>query len=206
MAAFEDTFTVGSNENLDLHTPDVGTAWTLQSGNSGDAVVAASDDTLKPKNTNKALFTSDDLGSADCYVEFEMGNITTQVNNSFVALRIQDADNFIGMRLAGTGASGFRLCKVIAGVITDLINIHGVMGNVYRIEAVGTTIKLFEDTIQQGSDQTVSDFSTETKQGVRVLNSTNFAWADNYKADTLGAPPSTVIPVIMNQLRNQGIS
>ena len=198
MAAFEDTFTEASDTLLTAHTPDVGTAWTLQSGSNTNLSVRALNDALVSTSTSRTLVTSDDLGDADCYVEAELSTLTTQ-GGRYVALRVQDSMNFIGWILAGTGGGGMRLVKVVAGATTNLMTMQGVAGRVYRIEAEGSTIRFYEDTIQQGSDITEAEFQTETGQGIVAFNTASTTdFISTYNADVLGTTGITVTPSTIN--------
>ena len=197
MALFEDSFTTGSNESLVDHTPDVGSAWTLISGESTNFFVNASDSTLRSMSSALTAVSSDDLGSSDCYVEGEL-SIVLSMPNRYVALRMQDSSNFIGWVMAGTGGSGMRLVKVVGGVITNLIQIQGVLGRVYRVEAEGTTVKFFENGVQQGSDITVTEFSTETTQGVVTSNGASNAWLNSYAADIIGGGGISITEQLKN--------
>jgi len=205
MALFEDSFTEASDVNLEDHAPDIGTAWTLISGVADGAQVESTDNTLRSGSNTLTFTASDDLGVSDLSVEGTLGELVVHMGKH-VALRVQDSSNFIGWIAAGTGGSGMRLVKVIAGVTTNLIQIQPVLGRTYRVEAEGTTVKFFENGIQQGSDVTVTEFSSETRQGVITSSGERFeVWLTDYKADSL-AVSGVSIPVIMNHLRNQGIS
>ena len=206
MAAFEDTYTEASDTLLTLHVPNVGTAWTLDSGDSSNLVVRALNNALVSTSVSRTFVRSDDLGDADCYVEAELATLTTQ-GGRYVALRVQDSTNFIGWILAGTGSAGMRLVKVVSGNTTNLLTMQGVAGRVYRIEAEGATIRFYEDGVQQGSDITESSFQTETKQGIVAFNADSTVdFISTYNADVLGGGGGVSIPVVMNQLRNQGIN
>ena len=185
MPVFEDFFQEVSTVNLEDHSPDIGTAWTTQSGVAVAAKVFVSvGSRLRLGSTTDSLITSDDLGDADCQVEFEIGQVQTN-NDSYIVLRAQDNQNFIGARMAGTGGAGLRLCKVVAGTVTDLVSTQGAIGVKYKITAEGTTIKFFADAVQLGIDQSVSDFQTETLQGVKVGNSSTTDWLTYYSADVI---------------------
>lgn len=192
MPVFEDFFQEPLTVNLEDHTPDIGAAWTTRSGVALAAKVFVSGGSrLRLGSTTDSLITSDDLANADCQVEFELGQIQTN-NDSYIVLRAQDNQNFIGARMAGTGSAGLRLCKVVLGVITDLVNTQGTIGVKYKITAEGTTIKFFADGVQVGADQSVTDFQTETLQGVKVGNSSTTDWLVYYSADVISSGGATV--------------
>ena len=192
MAAFEDTFTETSDTLLTLHVPNVGTAWTLDSGDSSNLVVRALNNALVSTAVSRTFVRSDDLGDADCYVEAELSTLSSQ-NGRYVALRAQDSANFIGWILAGTGSAGMRLVKVVSANTTNLFTMQGVAGRVYRVEAEGTTIRFYEDGVQQGSDITESSFQTETKQGIVAFNTDSTTdFISTYNADVLGGGGTSV--------------
>lgn len=183
--AFTDTFTEAVDTNLEDHTPSGGTDWALGAGAVGAAKVNALSDNLRSSSTTASYYTHDNQGSSNNYVQARLKTLSATFPDSYVATRLLDASNFVGWRCFGTGATGLRLCSVVAGVVTDLYSFQGVDEAVYRVEVSGTTAKIFENGVQQGGDQIVA-VSTETKQGVRIGSSSTSAWIDDYEAGTLG--------------------
>ena len=194
MALFEALFNVGSDTALEAYTPDTGTGFTLVSGTASTGLVVSSSNTLQPDNaTGDAIYYSDNLGSADNYIEIKLDGISNQYTDSFICTRFVDADNFVGIQMGGLGAAGFRLIKKVAGVSTTLISTGPSSGDIFRIEVEGTDVKFFKNTVQVGSTQTVTDFSTETSQGFYINNSNNTqTWVSEYRADTLGSSGITI--------------
>lgn len=189
---FQDSFVEATDTDLTSHTPATGTAWTLQSGNSTAMRIESDDNTLRANQNTRTLVTSDDLSSTEYYVESTLSSLTAQTNR-YTVIRVQDDDNFIGWILAGTGAIGLRLVKVVAGVTTNLITMQGVGGVKYRIESEAGVLRFYGDGIQIGSDIAESTFDTETKQGlVTQASAFGTAWLDDYAAGTLGAAGITV--------------
>lgn len=186
--AFTDTFTEASNTNLENHTPSGGTAWTL-TGTAGSAIVIETTDTVRGA-ASTGYYLCDDQGSANQYSQGRLKSLAA-ISQSYCAVRLVDSDNFIGWRCAGTGAAGLRLVKVVSAIITDLISFQGVDESIYKVEANGTTIKIFQDGVQQGTDQTVTDFSTETSQGIVIRSQTGTnPWLDDFEAGALSSTTS----------------
>lgn len=158
--AFTDNFTGTSGDDL------VGrSGWTQQEGTSPQKWVVDSN-AIKPDATGSfCSYTCTDQGSADQYTQAKLSALTP-AGNAYLAVRLVDHNNFVGFRLAGTGSVGARLVKCVGGVVTDLVTFQGVVNDVYKIEANGSTIKLFKNGTQQGTDQTVTNFTTETSQGL----------------------------------------
>ena len=183
--AFTDNFTEASDTNLESHTPSGGTAWSL-TGTTGAAVVGSVADALKGNTTSASYYVCDDQGSADHYTQAVLSTLTTLFPNNYIACRLVDASNFIGWRLAGTGSSGSRLTKMVSGVATDLITHQGTASHTYKVSCSGATIQLYDNGAQVGTDQTVTDFSTETSQGLRIGSSSTTTWIDDFEAGALG--------------------
>jgi len=196
--AFTDNFTESSDTALESHTPSGGSSWTLVSGSSNSISVNAAGDLLRVNNIIDAVYTHDDQGSADQYIIFRAKGLTTSYPNSYVCCRLVDNNNFIGWRLFGTASAGRRLSKNVAGVVTDLISSQGVDEEFIKIEVDGTTAKFFEggtggtpSWTQIGIDQTYSENTTETSQGLRSSDSTSIDWIDDYEAGSLAAGGTT---------------
>lgn len=148
-----------------------------------------------------------DQGSADQYTQAKTIHFAGGFANSILAVRLVDRQNCIGYLLGGVGAAGRRLSKIVAGTQTDLITSQGVSGEWIKVEAEGTSIRLYEggtgatpSWTQVGSDQTVSDFSTETSQGLALNDggTGDLAWLDDFEAGALAAPAADTF--FQNQL------
>lgn len=143
-----------------------------------------------------------DQSNADHYTQAKVVALASS-SSSYIAVRLVDKDNAVGVRFAGTGATGIRLSKLIAGVNTDLTagtspNMQGVTGDSYRVSVTGDQYSLWYDSgstgsfTQSGSDQTVinAEISTaETTQGL-ISGTTGGLRLDDFEAGALGAPPS----------------
>jgi len=208
-AAFQDTFTSSVDTLLTAHKPSFGTGWTLVSGNNDAWEIRASINEVRTVNSTRTLVTSDNLGSADCWVEAELTELSLSIR--FVALRIQDANNFIGWYLGGSGGAGLRLVKCINGNLTNLITAQGVAGEVYRIEAEGSTIRFYRDGVQIGSDITETNFQTETSQGLIGDDSRAFIrFISTFNADVISGGGSISLSLdnirIPNLLENVAVT
>lgn len=196
--AFTDSLDAATTENLEDHTPSGGGAWTRLDGVAGAAVVHDTD-ALRSLSTTRTAYVCTDQGSANQYVIHKCVYFGTGLPNSMVCNRLVDSNNGIGWRLAGTGSSGRRLSKVVSGTVTDLITSQGVSGEWIKTEISGTTAKMYEGGTgltpgtwnQVGTDQTVSDFSTETSQGVLIASNTALNWIDDFEAGALGSGATT---------------
>lgn len=193
--AFTDDFTESTDTALESHTPSGGTAWTLQSGSAASCTVKSSNDTLRVTATSAAVYTCDDQGSANHYTQMDFTRRANSLyTNSYICVRLVDASNFIGVRQTTFG--NLSLDKVVAGAVTQLVGFTHNNGDTIKIEASGTTIKVYNNGVQQGTDQTVTDHQTETSQGVVAGDSqTNDIW-DNFEAGALASAQSPV-PIIM---------
>lgn len=208
MAAFEDEFTSATDTLLQDHDPDVGTAWTWN-GTAGQASFSIDADVNAiyaggiGGNYEIGYYTIDPpLSSADQQAwgqryAFEVSAVLVATP----AVRVVDENNWYGIKHVGTGSSGLRLVRVVAGNDTELIQAQGADSEWLRIKAEGTTISMWRaaagaeptdpgaDTnwTQVGADQTgQTDHQTEVDCGLAAPKSGGDAvprYLRNFRAD-----------------------
>lgn len=186
--AFTDAFTqAGVTVDLATHVPTGGTAWT-RTGAADSIVVNEGANTARASGGSTAIYVCDDQGSANHYTQARLKILNASgFGNAFLASRLVDSNNFVGWRLSGAGGSGSRLVKCVSGTVTDLVTHQGTDESIYKVECDGTNVKLYEDGVQQGSTQTVSDHQTETSQGLVNRNENKTVdWLDDFEAGALG--------------------
>jgi hypothetical protein len=179
--AFTDTFTEGSDTNLESHTPSGGTAWTRVDGAAGAAVVNAANDALHAASATNTMYRCDDQGSADQYVQYKVSSLNDNV--SFVCNRATDANNFIGVRV---NATKIELFKRVTGTFTQL-GVDGtttvVVTDVIKLESEGDDHRVY---INGNLEITRTDtaHNTVTRQGV-CIRGTQGHWIDDFEAGVL---------------------
>jgi len=192
--AFTDDFDgEGTDANLEDHTPSGGTAWSLISGGAGSAKCTTAGE-VEGNSSGDAEYNCDDQADADHYAIHRSKLLGSSLPDSFVACRLADTNNFIGWRLFGSGAAGRRLSKRVSGTITDLITSQGVDKEWIKVEVEGSTARLYEggtgaspSWTQVSTDQTFSDDTTTTTQGLMISNVYGAAgWIDDFEAGVLG--------------------
>jgi len=186
--AFTDTFTVAVNTNLESHTPSGGTAWTLAGGVAGAAIAQGTYNHCRPRTTTLSYYTCDDQGSADHYTQATLDSLTSFVQNAYVAVRLVNSSNFIGWRCYGVGSSGLRLTEVIGGVAADKKTFQGIAGHIYKVEASGSTAKLYDNGVEvTGSAFSIdAALSGETSQGLVIASEASVGWINVFEAGALG--------------------
>lgn len=205
---FSDDFNAGSNTNLEDWTPSGGTAWTLATGTAGAFQARTTGFCVTNGNSiSPSYYVCDDQGSSDQYVSAFWVNTAIGLSGSYMACRLVDLDNFIGVRQYGTGSTGRRLSKVVSGTVTDLITVTSVANTWLKLEVVDSAgdavCKLFDGGTggspswsQTGADQTVTDsvFDSETSQGLVRLNTSGSGSVllDNFEAGALGGGAPTL--------------
>ena len=130
---------------------DIGTrpGWFVFGGNydvqvsNGGAVTGT--DTPGGSGRGGAAF---DAGSPDMYSSATY--VTKIASKIGLAVRMVDNSNFVFAASAGTGGSGLRMSKKVAGVLTQLTGEQPVAGNKYRLEVrvngASSDYELFEDS------------------------------------------------------------
>ena len=129
--AFTDNFTDTNGVELNAHTPSGGTAWTkVVSGNCSIEIYNNALSLRTSGAETPTTYECDNQGSANHYVQIkDIGCFAGSLENrSRLCARLVDASNYICWYLAGTGAAGSRLAKVVAGVLTDLITAQRMAG------------------------------------------------------------------------------
>lgn len=195
MAEFQDLFTETSNTDIEDHTPDAGTGWTLESGTKGNCQIVGSSDNVRQQSTG-GVWVSDNKANADHYTKFSMAqNANALYSDWFACARLVDSSNFLGIDQDAINSAEFW--DVVAGSKDPKHSFTHVATDDYEINCQGNTIKVYQNGVQQGSDLTITSHNTETSQGF-VLNGTartngNF---DDYYADEItggGGGGTTVV-------------
>lgn len=116
---FSDTFTEGSNVNLDAHTPDTGTGWTgTDAGNGVLAIDAVNDHLRSTTGTGHAVITDD----VDCddYTVTASARTGSTGSNRVGPLTRWDEPNDSGYEGRVTGSGNWEIRRVDNGSATEL--------------------------------------------------------------------------------------
>lgn len=164
-------------------------------------------DTPEGSGRGGAMF---DTGSGDHYAQMTLTSMNP--NNIGPAVRVIDDRNWLGLKLGGTGGSGLRTYKKIAGVLSLLALEQGVSGNDYRLEVtdVGggdSELELFENGVSMPDGPQVvsnSDFPvTATHAGImndaHTGGSSGNYW-DNFNGGALGGAADSLTYVVTGGL------
>jgi len=180
MAFFIDNFTETSDTELSLHSPDTGTGWTKVRGinngvkdlgvvsdlyaDAGDKLDAGA--TPSGGNNDGGLYTADETyPSANYTVEAIFLQVAAADDPNWLAVRIQDVDNFYALRFTGAAA---QLYKCVANSWTALGSDQGAVAAVndkIELHINGTTLSFDINDVEQDS-VTDSDISNAGKAGV----------------------------------------
>ena len=185
-----DSFTVGSNQSLESHTPDVGGAWTRRQGTSG-ITNTASDDTIRNAGNNDYNIYSN--AATPPAAEYVVGIAVTFSNPS--------PNNFVEVwgRL-NVGTSSAYFARLDAQGVVSLVLLNGGVATVLSTTTISLSsgAHLIVLSIRNGAkevhvDGTLRASSTNntvTAAGITGLGmssvSNNQAIADEFFAGTLG--------------------
>jgi len=200
---FTDDFTGDDDDLLEDRA-----GWTLVTDGGYRALIKtnALEPTTGGGGSGASVWTCTDQGSADHYIKIKTLRVEPRAL-IYLCSRLVDLDNFVGFHVAGSGGAGARLCKNVAGSLTDsIVTFQGVVDAVVKIECNDNTIKIFSNDVQQGSDQTISDHNTETSEGfVFDTTASGNAFFDDFEAGLMAAGGLS-IPVAMHHLtKNIGV-
>lgn len=145
---FSDSFTEASNTLLNLHTPNVGTSWSLALSTGGATYTVNNAGTLQPTTTLANVGCLYLANNASPSAAVEVGiTVPTVVSGSNVVglvFRYVDANNFYLLTISNT-VSNTILWKKVAGVWFNLgVSINNVnAGNTVKVRAVGSNIVVY---------------------------------------------------------------
>ena len=117
-----DTFTVETSTNLEDHTPDTGSGYTLLSGTTNALRARADLDFMQVGQTSisSSLYSNGTTVAADNRTTFDMiFNTGTASSNLGVVFRGQDANNHYRL-LYARGSKVWALERVVGGSVTQL--------------------------------------------------------------------------------------
>jgi len=181
--SFIDNFDEVSNTNLEAHTPDTGTGWTLASGSAGSCVVQAGTSELRSRNATNARYLCDDQGSEDNFFIIRASYLGTALADSAVASRFLAPGDFVGWRIAGAGAAGARLSECISNTFTDKVTFQGAVDQWIKVECNGGTAEIFNGGTggtpswsSEGSYSIGASLLTDTNQGIRSSEVSTNDW------------------------------
>ena len=162
--AFTDNFTGTNGDLLEDRS-----GWTEVSAGTKRCTIYNNGLSLRDggSGSSEAIWSCTDQGSVNHYTQIKQIAFNPPSSPSFyTCMRLVDKDNFICFWMGGTGAAGFRLAKNVATAWSDLVTFQGAANTVIKIDGNGNTVRIFKDSVQQGTDQTITDHNTETTQGL----------------------------------------
>jgi len=150
MAIFQDSFTESSNTFLHLHTPDVGTSWSILYQDISNILCNATTDVAE---TATGLFDDGVFYSANGTYDSEnyAVTVTTPLAGGaqvagILGARVQDVNNLYALQFSanksGSGSGRFRILKRIGGVWqTPTADVGGflVNGDTVQLKVQGTS-------------------------------------------------------------------
>jgi len=180
--------------NLDAHTPDTGTGWTVLVGGSGSQQVNP-DGSVYDFSLAPIQYASDNMGSTDMYVMYRVNLLVNGSANPGCTVHTVDTNNYLAVRYFGTGSLGLRMTQVIGGVVTELIQgqaggpgewvLLSILSGVARLHTAGTAATPGA-WVQFGTDQNYAGNLTDTKTGIIAPTSnTGLSWMTDYEAGTV---------------------
>lgn len=149
---FSDAFTEASTTLLNLHTPNVGTNWSLALSTGGATYSVFNNGTVRPTTTLSnvgCLYLANNVAPAAAVdVSITAPVVVSGANVVGLVFRYVNSNNYYLLTLSGTRANCI-LYKKVAGVYTNLgtTSLGMVAGVVWRVRAVGSNIVVYANDI-----------------------------------------------------------
>lgn len=178
---FQDTFTVGSDTDIDAHTPDIGTSWTMlwQTASTCKLTAIATTDRATSAGSvanSGVMYTADaTYGSADYSVSCVVSAGFTGTNRGYLLARVQDQENMYALRFT-TGATVTRMYKKVSGGWTAFGSFVAdpSVGDTVTLTVTGTGLEFFYNGVSKGT-ATDSAISSAGKAGFAMGGGTELA-------------------------------
>jgi lysophospholipase L1-like esterase len=152
--------------------------WTLLSGGiAGGITISSNEPFVNDTSTGGSPYTCPDIGSADMYVQASMPDNATGAA-SFLCLRLQDQNNWLGVRYVQSNAT-LEIYKRVAGTLTRVASCTYkiVDGDVFKYEQYGNNAVLrINGDVRIGPVGIGSLFTSVTKAGLVGRFAAGFAW------------------------------
>lgn len=182
----------GASSNTNLEDFTLNNVWSRVGGAANGWVVQSTDLLRCNPQTGKG-YILDGTSNQGGFVEFTLPSPFVDDGGVFVALRIQDADNFYGLKVAGEGYVGARFTSVIGGVEDETLHqFQAVSAETYRIEDDGAELRLYSGSVNgEGGTllhtEVTSTLSTAVGKGfVNASGLSSSPQWDYYKSGVLG--------------------
>lgn len=196
---------LGANANLVTVPAQTGGPFVTGSG-AENAFVVQTNGNLKFNGSVGNAHVLDGSADAGGYVEIITPATLAAATHRVVALRLQDINNWIGLDMAGTGATGFRVSRCVAGVITDLYQFQGTANTTYFLSDDGNTINLIVNGAPEFSFVDNTNFVSATGKGLVSIatSGTNAEIITYYESGTLtGGNSISLTSTVNNRIYQQ---
>lgn len=171
-SVFSDNFQ-RADQNLEASA-----SWTLLSGGiAGGVAISSLESFINDTSTGGSAYTCPDIGGADMYVQGSVPDNATG-SASFLCLRLQDQNNWLGVRYA-QGNATLEMYKRVAGTLTRVASCTYkiVDGDVFKYEQYGNYAVLkINGSVRIGPVNIGSLFPSVTKAGLIGRSLSGSAW------------------------------
>lgn len=148
---------------------EVNPFWTWDTLIAGAAAVTSGQLGSATSSSTGSAYQAPNLGSADQYVQYRVKAIATDVG-SFVACRLQDVSNFVGIRTGKNVTNGFvEVYRRVAGTLTSLYvspTDTVAIDDVVKLEVVGNNFTVYKNGAVLTGPTAIGAVLTSTRSGV----------------------------------------
>lgn len=181
---FTDTFTGAEDSTLEGRT-----GWTTSGVFPVDAQGLKLNASNQVKNTSgNGCLAYVDSGSADSYAQALMYGPLFASTLTAICVRCVDYNNFVGIR-PWTSTTAYFF-KMVGGVYTAIgAAVEGlslVVGQEWRLEVEGDTLRWYLDDVQMGGDRDITGVLSGSKTGLYAANTAVDPVFDTFEAGTIG--------------------
>lgn len=161
LTRLEDSFTSANTADIAGRTPAIGGNWAKGIG-AGTIGILSNEANCSSSNT---LYVSEIGGTGDIDISITVGTVGVSYASAIIASWV-NSSNYISVPIDG------EVEQTVGGVYSLLQGTTGasIAGDVYRVTIAGTTLKVYRNGSQVGSNITINSDAKGTKAGISMAS------------------------------------
>lgn len=180
--AFVDDF------NRSDQTLETSANWTRVGGTAGALEIVSNRVRCTTSGADTA-YQAPNQGTADHYVQTKLLDVGSYGGGaSFLACRLADDNNFIGVRWTGSSWSVFRRVSGGFSSVGSFASPAPSVGDVVRLQCEGTNYALFRNGVSVGTGAIGAPTLTSTRTGLIARSAVQDPWLDDFETGSIAAP------------------
>lgn len=174
--------------NRSNQTLETSANWTRVGGTAGALEIVSNRVRCTTSGADTA-YQAPNQGTADHYVQTKLLDVGSYGGGaSFLACRLADDNNFIGVRWTGSSWSVFRRVSGGFSSVGSFASPAPSVGDVIKLQCEGTNYALFRNGVSVGTGAIGAPTLTSTRTGLIARSAVQDPWLDDFETGSISAP------------------